>query len=316
MFTRRHFNTLALSATAGSLLRESAFAQSKLRIAFANYSDEAVFGAAVLRGLQSAAKKRSEMDVQFFDNRQDPAKTIENARTIVSSKPDIVLWYSTFSDVNKRAATLFDEAKLKVIAIQSPVPGAPLFTVDNPLSGAASGKALADEFRKRFPDAAPEALVLGWPEQGALFIERAAATVKSLREAYPNIKIEEFSTNGDPNRARQLTADFLTRRPGAKAMIWAHVDAMGIASLAASRNARREGDVVIATTGGDQSAFPEIRRASGAFIGSFSFFPEYWGDDLLELASGYSKGQRPADRVSPRKQLFITAANINEFYPQ
>ena len=158
--------------------------------------------------------------------------------------------------------------------------------------------------------------MLGWPEQGALFIERAAATVKSLREAYPNIKIEEFSTTGDPNRARQLTADFLTRRPGAKAMIWAHVDAMGIAALAASRNARRDGDVVIATTGGDQSAFPEIRRQNGAFIGSFSFFPEYWGDDLLDLAARYAKGERPADRVSPRKQLFITSANIGEFYPQ
>ena len=158
--------------------------------------------------------------------------------------------------------------------------------------------------------------MLGWPEQGALFIERAAAAVKALREAYPNVKVEEFSTTGDPNRARQLTADFLTRRPGAKTMIWAHVDAMGIAALAAARNARRDGDVVIATTGGDQSAFPEIRRANGPFIGSFSFFPELWGDDLLELAARYAKGERPADRVAPRKQLFITSANINEFYPQ
>ena len=151
MLTRRQFSLLASSAAAGALLARPAFAQGKLRVAFANYSDEAVFGAAVLRGMQAAAKTRTEVDVQYFDNRQDPAKAIENARTIMSAKPDIVLWYSTFSDVNRRVGALLDEAKLKIIAIQSPVPGAPLFAVDNPLSGANSGKALATEFGRRFP---------------------------------------------------------------------------------------------------------------------------------------------------------------------
>ena len=118
MITRRSASTLILSAAAGAFAGRVAFAQDKkIRVAFANYSDEAVFGAAVLRGFHNAEKKHPDMEVRYFDNKQDPAKTIENARTIVASKPDVVIWYTTFADVNKRAGALFAEAKLAAIAV-------------------------------------------------------------------------------------------------------------------------------------------------------------------------------------------------------
>ena len=237
MINRRKFVcTLATGSTALALgattvaLGPGAFAQvagKKYRIVFANYSDEAVFGAAVLHGVQNAAKAHPNVDVIYFDNRQDAAKSIENARTIVAAKPDLVLWYTTFPDVNKRAAQLFDEAKLPIITIQTPALDAPMFAVDNKLSGKELGKALAENFKKKWPNVAPLALILGWPEQGPLFIDRAEAAKKAILETLPKTTISEFSTTGDPNRARQVTADFLTQHPGAKAMIWAHVDAMG-----------------------------------------------------------------------------------------
>jgi ribose transport system substrate-binding protein len=309
---------LALDATTVAF-GPGAFAQvagKKYRIVFANYSDEAVFGAAVRHGVQNAAKAHSNVDVIYFDNKQDAAKSIENARTIIAAKPDLVLWYTTFPDVNKRAAQLFDEAKLPIITVQTPALDAPMFAVDNKLSGEESGNALAEKFKNKWPSAVPVALILGWPEQGPLFIDRAEAAKKAILEALPKTTISEFSTTGDPNRARQVTADFLTQHPGAKAMIWAHVDAMGVSALAAARNAGREGDVLIATTGGDRSVFPELRKPDSAFIGTFSFFPENWGDDLIDLAVKELGGAALPKHISPRKQLFLTYANLKEYYPQ
>ena len=112
----------------------------KYRIVFANYSDEAVFGAAVLQGVKNAARLYPNVDVIYFDNKQDAAKSIENARTIIAANPDLVLWYTTFPDVNKRAAQLFNEAKLLVITVQTPALDAPMFAVDNKLSGEESGR--------------------------------------------------------------------------------------------------------------------------------------------------------------------------------
>jgi len=288
----------------------------KYRIVFANYSDEAVFGAAVLQGVKNAARLYPNVDVIYFDNKQDAAKSIENARTIIAANPDLVLWYTTFPDVNKRAAQLFNEAKLLVITVQTPALDAPMFAVDNKLSGEESGKALAENFKRKWPNADPSALILGWPEQGPLFIDRAEAAKKAVLGVLPKTIISEFSTTGDSNRARQVTADFLTQHPDTKAMIWAHVDAMGVSALAAARNAGREGDVLIATTGGDRSVFPELRKPDSAFIGTFSFFPEFWGDDLISLAVKELGGVTLPKLISPRKQLFLNSANLKEYYPQ
>lgn len=317
--TRRQFAASLAVSSALMALGGSARGQApakKIRVAFANYSDEAVFGATVLQGFQAAAKKRPAAEVLYFDNKQDPAKAIENARTIVAAKPDIVVWYTSFPDVNTRAGRLFDEAKLPAITVQVPMLEAPMFAVDNKLSGHESGKAAAELFKKKWPDATPELLIMGWPEQGPLFIDRAEAAKAAILEIYPKAQLSEFSTTGDTNRARQLSADFLTRHPGAKGIVWAHVDAMGVSALAAARNAGRESDVLVATTGGDRSVFAELRKPDSAFVGTFSFFPEFWGEDLLDLAQRKLDGEPLPKRVAPRKQLFLTRANINEYYPQ
>lgn len=319
---RRRLLTFVLSSILATVLPLSAtWAQSpasskKLRIAFANYSDEAIFGASVLQGIKEAAKKYPNVEMLYFDNKQDAAKSIENARTIIAAKPDAIIWYSSFPDVNVRLAQQFKESGLPVITVQTPLAGATLFAVDNKLSGNDSGKAAAESFKARWPDAVPQVLILGLPEQGALFIDRAEAAKKAILQVFPDAKITEFSTNNETARGRQLAADFLTRNPDKKLIIWAHVDAMGISALAATRNAAREGDVVIVATGGDKSVFPEIRKANGGFVGTFSFFPQLWGQDVIDLALRRINGETLPERVNPRKQLFINNVNINEYDPR
>ncbi len=161
-------------------------ATKKYRIVFANYDDEAVFGATVLNGVKHAATAHPNVEMLYFDNKSDPAKSIENARTIIAAEPDFVLWYSIFPDVNKRAAQLFNEAKLPIITVQTPALDAPLFAVDNKLSGHYFGRALAEAFKQKWPPAAPLALILGWPEQGPLFIDRANAAKQAILAVLPD----------------------------------------------------------------------------------------------------------------------------------
>jgi ABC-type sugar transport system substrate-binding protein len=319
MFTRRTVLSITFGTMVAVVLDQRAHAREdgkKIRIAFANFSDEAVFGAVVLKGIKDAAKAHDNLELTYYDNRQDAAKSIENARTIVATRPDFVVWFCSIPDVNVTVGRLFKEASLSVITVQVPMPGVPFFAVDNALSGHESAKALTAEARKRWPSVTPEILMINWPEMGPMFVERGNSAKESLKGGFPNANITKFSAIGDPNRARQQAADFLTRNPNNKILMWVFSDAYGVSALAAARNAGREDDVLVATTGGDSSVFPEIRKARTAFVGSFSFFPELWGADLLNAAIKGVNGEKLPARISPTRQLFLSSANIAQYYPQ
>jgi ribose transport system substrate-binding protein len=314
-YTRRDFGRFAVG-TLGALLVPGALAQQKpWRVAFANISDEIPFGATVLRGFKDAAAKRTDMQFTFLDNRNDAARAVDNARTVAAANFDLFIEYNAQAASNQVIAKIMDEAKIKVLAIQIPVPGAPLFAVDNAASGTESGRILAETAKAKWGDETPVGIIIGIPESGPLFLERANAAKESIRKVYPNIAFQEFSSKNDAANTRQIATDMLTRNPNKKILFWVHVDAMALAALAAIRNAGRENEALVSTTGGDRAAFPEIRRTGSSFLGTYSFFPELWAQDVIPLAERMLKGEQVPARTFPQRQLFITSRNIDQFYP-
>lgn len=313
---RRGLLSLAGSGLAAAVLSQTGHAQSKkkLRVAFANFDDEASFGALVVRGMKRAAEEHPELDVLFYDNKKDGARVMEIARTIATVKPDVFIEYNSIvPQVNVQVSRLMKEAGVPVLSIQVRVPETPLFAVDNVLSGYASGKAVAEAAQKKWPGERPVPLVIGLPEGGPMFRERAEHAMRGIREILPDAAFEEQSSKEQPSIARQVTTDFLTRNPGRRVVIWAHVDAMGLAALTATRNSGRDADVVIGATGGDPAVFPEICKDGSPFVGTFSFFPQFWGSDVLPLAARLAKGETIPDTTRPTRQLFVDATNIDQY---
>ena len=204
---------------------------------------------------------------------------------------------------------------IKTLAIQVPMPGAPLFAVNNHAAGQASGKALASEAQRRWGAAPPVAVVIGMPEAGALFIERATGAKESMRKVFPGIELKEFSSKNDVANVRQLVTDLLTSHPGRKVMVWVHVDEMAMAAVSAVANAGRNTDVVISTTGGGHATFPTILKRDSTLLGTYSFFPEAWGPSLVPVARKLLQGETVAERMEPPRQLFLDAANLRTYYP-
>ena len=67
---------------------------------------------------------------------------------------------------------------------------------------------------------------------------------------------------------------------------------------------------------GEAAVLPEIRKANGVYIGTFSFFPENWGQDILELAVKIARKQSVPEVTRPTKEVFVTRENIDRLYPQ
>lgn len=295
------------------LARKGHAQERRQRIAFANIDDASTFGASVLRGLKEAAARRGGIDLTAFDNRGDAARAVENARSVVAARHDLFIQYNGHAASNTPIVRMMSAAAIKALAVQVPVPGAPLFAVDNQASGTDSGRALAEEGKRRWPGVTPVAVVIGLPEAGPLFRDRGEAAKAAILAAYPGTAFEEFSSKGDVGYVRQTMTDLLTRYSGRKLLVWAHVDEVALAVVSAIRNTGRTGDAVVATTGGSPSVFPEIKRPGTPLLGTYSFFPELWGNDILDLAQKMLAGEAVPERSKPQRQLFVSAQNVAQF---
>lgn len=301
-----------MAALAGTSV---AHAQQRVRIAFANFNDEASFGTLVLRGMRAAAKTRPDLDVTFYDNKADVTRAVENARLVVTTKPSAFIEYSSVSAAaNPQIARIVKAAGLPTISVQSRVPDTRLFAVDNDLAGYSGGKAVATAAKKRWPVDTPAVFLISLPEGGPVFLDRAKAARRGILEVFPNATLSEESSKDDPRIASAITTSFLTRNPGKKVIIFSHLDSMGIAALTAARNSGREADVLIGSTGGEAIVFTEIRKPNSAYVGTFSFFPDKWGAELLELAAKLARGENIPDITRPTRQMFIDAGNIDQYY--
>ncbi|MBR1222983.1 sugar ABC transporter substrate-binding protein [Bradyrhizobium sp. U87765 SZCCT0131] len=308
---RRGF--LGMAAGMAVLGGGASLAQAKkLRIAFANFNDESSFGAAVLKGFQATAKGRPDVEMLYFDNKQDAARAVDIARNVATLRPDVFLEYQIVPAANQQVARIVREAGIPCLGIQVRLPGYPLYAVDNYKAGFDAGVAAAEQAGKRW-GGTTRALILSYPEGGPLFLERQGAVEVGLKKIKADIATEIHSTKNDPGAARQITADYLTRNPG-KIAIYTHVDAMAIGALAAARAAGREGDIVISSFGGDAAVLPELRK-DGAFIGTFTSFPETWGETLLDLAAKIAARTELPDLIHPPQQLMLTPANVAQYYP-
>jgi ribose transport system substrate-binding protein len=310
-----HTRRLLVALGAALIAAGTAAAQDKkVRVAFANFNDEHSFGAIVLKGMQAAAKQRPDIEMIYYDNKSDAARSVENARAATVVKPDVYIGYNTFPATNPQIGRVLKDAGIPVLSVQTRIPDTPIFAVDNALSGYEACKGLSQEAKKRWGPKPPVIFLLPFPEGGPLFLERTDACKKAIAEEFPGAPVQEQSTKNDTGHARSVTTDFLTRHAGQKVMIWAHVDAMAIAALTAARNSNRESDVLISATGGEAAVFPEIRKANGVYVGTFSFFPENWGQDILDLAVKLARKQSVPEVTRPARQVFVTRENIEQLY--
>lgn len=250
-----------------------------------------------------------------FDNKQDPQQANTNVDNALTKKVDFYFQYNQDVEVNRRISQRLKDAGVKGIGIQVCMGDFPCYHVDNFVGGNLGGKAVAEAAKKKWTEE-PILFVIGYPESGPLFQERARGAIAGAQAVFPNVKVFENTSKGDPERGRQITADFLTAHPTGKIIIWTHVDQMALAALSAIKAAGRTGDCLIASTGPDPSIFPELRNPDGIIVGTAGFFPEKWGDDLIPLAIKWLNGETtPPAEMNPFTQ-FINKENINQFYPQ
>jgi ribose transport system substrate-binding protein len=299
-------------------------------IAFANLTEEPAvtlegtgFTGREVRESFVLAARLLPVDLVLYDNRRDPNAALDNAADAIRRKVDLYIQYHHDATTNAAIGARLHAANIPVIAINYPVPGAPLYTADNVAAGRIAGDALGEFAAGAWRGRPVLAVVLG--NVGARddhVPERVRGVIEGLTRHQPAIKIVTLDTQGNAARVGELLGRLLANQPGKKLLIAAMDDGSALAAKGALEAAGRLADGAIASHGVDRSIHggmsdrKEIDPSNrgSIVIGSVAFYLDRYGYDVLPLALRMLRGEPVPPRAVTRHKL-ITAANVFVEYP-
>ena len=294
----------------------------RYRIGFANLTDDpgtkieaTGFTGDLVRESFVLAARALPVDLVLYDNHGDPHRAIANAETAVRDRVDLFIEYNDDPSANASVAAIMTKAGLPVLAINYPVPGAPLYTADDGEAGRIAGEALAESAVRDWEGHPLLGLIVGDWERGAARLEARAAGVRAgLTRRLKTLRIVKIAP---ADLGRVASAN-----PGAKLLVATMSDPLALAAKQTLEAAGRAGDAVIVGQGldpsihGGQSDRREIdpnNRGSIVF-GSVAFYLDRYGYEVLPLALAVLRGERiPARTVT--RHVLVTASTVWREYP-
>src|SRR5215203_5065995 len=116
----------------------AATAERRYTIAFANATEEpgvsvegTGFSGADIRQSFVLAARTMPVDLVFYDNHNDDGRAVANADSAIARKVDLYVQYHRGGAANAAIAQKLKAAGIPLLAVNEPVPGAPLYSLDN-----------------------------------------------------------------------------------------------------------------------------------------------------------------------------------------
>ena len=307
-----------------------ASAQRRWVVAFANLTEEpgvtlegTGFTGPEVRESFTLAARPHPIDLVFYDNRRDDVRAVENAEAAVARRVDLYVQYHRGATANATVAQKLKAAGIPVLAVNDPVPGAPLYALDNVAAGRVAGEALAQFAARAWPGQPTVAVVIGRVSAAAERVpERVRGVTDALRERLPAARLTTLDTQGNPAQVAPLLGAFLSANPSRKVLIAATDDATALAAKAAVETTGRARDAAIVGQGVDRTIHGGINdrkeidptNRNSIVIGSVAFYLDRLGYEVLPLALRMLRGEPvPPRTLTPHK--LITAANVFIEYP-
>lgn len=285
----------------------------KYRIGYAAQSEKSSFSIAVSEGLRRAAEAQ-EVDLIAFDNRYSASTAVANARRLIEERVDLAIEFQTYERAAPMISSLFAQAGIPAIAVEIPHPGATFFGIDNYRVGITAGRVLAHWAKQNWQGAPAEVLLLGIEIAGAPVHLRLEAIETALRESLGAIPFVHMDCKGEFDRAIEIVRKRLRAIPERRTLIAGANDPAVLGALAAFYEAARSRSCIAVGLGATPDARTEMRREGSRLIGSIAFFPELYGQGLMQLAHDILTRRHVPPAVYAHHQL-ITAATVDRYYP-
>lgn len=286
---------------------------------YANWSAANSFSVQVQEGFVAACKYYG-VELVCLDNQVDPIQANSNCDTAITMGADFYFQYNQDEEINNQIGEKLLDAGIKGISIQVPMAAKdykyPSYCIDNYDTGVTAGGMLADAAIKKWGADEPYTLfVMGYPESGAMFQQRAEGAKDGVMKKLSKVEVFENSTEGDTEIARQRMTDFLTAHPSGHILVWTNADHVALGELAAIEAAGREDDVLLVSNALDISALETLRNPDSVFIGTIDFNAYNWGWELVPKAIEWVNTGTECEKEMSPSSIALTKENIGEYYP-
>lgn len=306
-----------------------AAAQRTYLVAFANLTEEpgvalegTGFTGREIRESFTLAARAYPVEMVYYDNQRDDARAIANAEAAIARKVDLYIQYHR-GGANVAVAEKLKAAGIKVLALNAPIAGVPLYTADNLAAGRVAGEALA-QFALRAWRGQPMAAAIVGPVSAAAerVPERVQGVTQALGQRLPGVRVTALDTKGNPAQVGPLVGKFLATHPTGRLLLAATDDATALAVKTALEAGGRVHDSVLVSHGADRSIHGGMNdrkeidpsNRGSILVGSVAFYLDRYGYEVLPLAMRMLRGEVVPARVTTR-HLLVTAANVFSEYP-
>ena len=300
----------------------------RYRIAFACVSEDPGvklegfgFSCSEVRRSFELAARGLPVELTFYDNRGERGIAVSNIDDAIRNGAELFIEYDPDPGVNAEAGARLKAAGIPALAINYPVPGAPLYGADNAAAGSIAARALAQFAAANWRGAGTVAVIVGGASAADSTEARASGVSAGLRRAMPGVTITRLE-GGSVERLEKSLNAFLTAQRGRKILVAALDDRSALSAKEVIETAGRVDDCVIVSQGLDRSmhgGMHEKREISpdnraSIVLGAVAFYLDRYGYDVLPLALRILRGEPVPAKTSTRHML-VTSANIFREYP-
>jgi ribose transport system substrate-binding protein len=317
---------LAQSLVKGGLLERSGksayrshikpLASHGFQLGFAAQTTDSEFSREVADSVQRAAD-REQIPLITVNNRYSPTSALRNAELLIREGVNLVLEFQTYEQVAAIISSKFLEADIPVIAIEIPHPGATYFGANNYHAGLIGGRALGLWARKNWDGQVEEVLQVELPLAGPLPQLRITGMMAGLGEVLPGLKrktVVKLDGKGVFERSLDVARRYLRRTPARRTLVMGVNDPSALGALRAFEEAGRSQLCAVMGQNAIKEAREELRRPGTRLIGSVAYFPERYGEELIQLALSILQKKPVPSAVFVNHQL-VTPKNVGLLYP-
>jgi len=275
------------------------------------------FAKEVTWGIISAARTRG-ITLLVRDNEMSPSKALTNVDALIAEKIDLLIVYQWHEPTGHVIAAKCHKAGVPVIAVTFPQPGAYYFGANDYEAGRMAGDFLCDFVKREWNGDVDACYVLFGRKMQSTQEARKVGLLNAITHHCPKLVPREI-TFAAPAFAAHDSYNFTKGFPGGiggkskRLLIAALTDPVAIGAERAIAEARLRGRVFIMGQGGAHDARTRIERG-GPFRASVAYFPETYGDRVMNLALSILGGEN-IPLTNHTDHVVLTADNLREYYP-
>jgi ribose transport system substrate-binding protein len=290
--------------------------RKKYRLGYAALSSDISFSRDITEGLIRAAEEEN-IDLLTLDNEFNSKLAVRNADLLIREKVDLVFEHQGDEHASAIVSSKFIEAGVPMIAIHVPHPGATYFGPDNYHAGLVGGRYLGRWAKQAWQGKVDCIILLELPRSGLFTRSRLTGTLVGVKESLPeldNSRVVFLNGQGMYGPSLELVRKHLRRRGAGRTLVCGINDPSTIGAIRAFEEAGAGANCAGLGHGASIEARAELRRNRTPLIASVGYFPERYGEPLIQIALRILSKQ-PVPPATFTKPKLIVPTNVDHYYP-